>query len=64
MTIDLQGPQIFWSESCICKHRGSTNEQHREDHGENEFAKRQRSRDLRASSDAAELETQLVERER
>jgi hypothetical protein len=32
-----------------------------EDHGKNQFANGQSSRDLRAGSDASELETQLME---
>jgi hypothetical protein len=32
-----------------------------EDHGRNQFANNQSSRDLRAGSDAAELKTQLME---
>ena len=32
-----------------------------EDHGKNQFANGQGSRDLRAGSDVAELETQLME---
>jgi hypothetical protein len=55
MTIDVQ-PESFWSESCICKHRGpEENDQLVEDPDENQFAKGQSCRDLRVSSSTAEL---------
>lgn len=49
---NCQLSQVQWRESCICKQRDSEKCDIIDDDDENQFAKGQRSRDLRGRSDA------------